>query len=81
MTNFSTLLRALDKAGVEYILVGGAAATVHGSARLTLDVDVVYRRARENLARVRTELCDVHDAVADDRRYERAATLGQTHRA
>ena len=52
MTNFSTLLHALDEAGVEYILVGGAAATVHGSARLTLDVDVVYRRARGNLARV-----------------------------
>ena len=52
MTDFSTLLRTLDDQGVAYILVGGAAATVHGSARLTLDVDVVYRRTPDNLARL-----------------------------
>lgn len=52
MTDFSGLLRALAEAGVEFILVGGAAATAHGSARLTLDVDVVYRRTPENLARL-----------------------------
>jgi predicted nucleotidyltransferase len=56
MTDFSLLLRALDAAGVEYVLVGGAAATVHGSARLTLDVDVVYRRTPDNLARVAASL-------------------------
>jgi predicted nucleotidyltransferase len=52
VTDFSGLLRALDGSGVEYILVGGAAATVHGSARLTLDIDIVYRRTNDNLARV-----------------------------
>ena len=34
MTDFSTLLRVLDDQDVAYILVGGAAATVHGSAPL-----------------------------------------------
>lgn len=29
--------------------MGGVAATVHGSARLTQDIDVVYARTRENL--------------------------------
>ena len=52
MTDFATLLRTLADHDVEYILVGGAAATVHGSARLTLDVDVVYGRAPNNLARL-----------------------------
>ena len=52
MTDFSTLLHVLDDHDVAYILVGGAAATVHGSARLTLDVDVVYQRTPDNLARV-----------------------------
>ena len=52
MTDSPALLRALSDARVEYILVGGAAATAHGSARLTLDVDVVYRRTPDNLARV-----------------------------
>lgn len=52
MTDFSTLLRVLDDHDVAYILVGGAAATVHGSARLTLDVDVVYQRTPDNLGRL-----------------------------
>ena len=52
MTNFKALLRALTEGGVEFILVGGAAATVHGSSRLTRDVDVVYRRTRDNMARL-----------------------------
>ena len=34
VTDFSTLLRVLDDQDVAYILVGGAAATVHGSAPL-----------------------------------------------
>ena len=52
MIDFSALLNALDKAGVEFILVGGVAATIHGSARLTLDLDIVYRRSPENMKRV-----------------------------
>jgi hypothetical protein len=52
MTDFKALLRALTEGGVQFILIGGAAATVHGSSRLTRDVDVVYRRTRENMARL-----------------------------
>ncbi len=52
MTDFATLLRVLADQEVAFILVGGAAATVHGSARLTLDVDVVYQRTPDNLARL-----------------------------
>ena len=56
MTDFAALLRCLSEAGVEFILVGGAAATAHGSARLTQDIDVVYRRSSANLARLVTAL-------------------------
>ena len=52
MTNCPALIGSLADAGVEYIVVGGAAATAHGSARLTLDLDVVYRRTPDNIARV-----------------------------
>lgn len=52
MTDFAALLRCLSEAGVEYILVGGAAATAHGSGRLTEDLDVVYRRSEENMDRL-----------------------------
>jgi predicted nucleotidyltransferase len=51
-TDFKATLRALTEAGVEFIVVGGVAATVHGSARLTRDIDVVYRRTPSNLARL-----------------------------
>jgi len=52
MTDFAGLLQILVRGGVEFILVGGAAATAHGSARLTLDLDLVYRRSRENMNRL-----------------------------
>ena len=52
MTDFRRLIRALTDGGVEFVVVGGAAAVAHGSARLTLDLDIVYRRTPENIARV-----------------------------
>jgi hypothetical protein len=52
MTDYPRLLRALASHGVEFIVVGGAAATAHGAARLTLDLDVVYRRTPDNMERV-----------------------------
>jgi hypothetical protein len=52
MTDFERLLEALSGAGVEFILMGVVAATVHGSARFTPDIDVVYARARASVARM-----------------------------
>jgi hypothetical protein len=52
MTDLGALLQALTSAEVEFIVVGGAAAIAHGSTRLTLDLDIVYRRTRENLDRL-----------------------------
>jgi len=50
MTDFPALLRLLTESGVEFILVGGAAANAHGAPRLTLDLDVVYWRRSANNA-------------------------------
>lgn len=52
MTNLERLLRTVIDAGVEFIVVGGVAGGLHGSARATYDLDVVYGRRRENLERV-----------------------------
>jgi hypothetical protein len=52
LIDYPALLRALHDQGVRFILVGGAAATAHGSARLTQDLDIVYDRGQENLARL-----------------------------
>ena len=49
MTDFAKLLRVLHGGHVDCIIVGGLAATIHGSARLTQDVDVCYDRSPANL--------------------------------
>ena len=54
------LLRTLSGAGVEFIIVGGVAANLHGALRTTLDLDVVYNRARANLGRVASALAPIH---------------------
>ena len=41
---------------MEFIVVGGVAAIVHGSARLTQDLDIVYRRDPYNIVRLATAL-------------------------
>jgi predicted nucleotidyltransferase len=51
-TDFRGLIDALAGGGVEFIVIGGVAATLHGSARATLDLDVVYRRTPENIGRL-----------------------------
>jgi len=58
--DFTRFFDALAGVGVEYILIGGAAANVHGSARLTQDVDVVYRRNKENVAKLVRALAPFH---------------------
>jgi hypothetical protein len=52
MTDFEKLLGALSGERIEFIIVGGLAATAHGSARLTQDVDIVYARWPENVRRL-----------------------------
>jgi hypothetical protein len=52
VTDFSRLLTVLTCANVEFIVIGGFAATAHGSAHVTVDLDVVYRRTTENINRL-----------------------------
>ena len=52
MTDFERLFAALVNGGVEFIVIGGMAATAHGSAHVTVDLDIVYRRTSENVERL-----------------------------
>ena len=52
MTDFASLIGALSEGGVQVIIIGGLAATIHGSSRLTQDIDVVYSRSDDNIERV-----------------------------
>jgi len=57
-TSFESLLSVLVDANVSFVLIGGIAAMAHGSARATLDIDVVYDRADDNLDRLVAALED-----------------------
>ena len=46
--------------GVEFIVVGGQAEALMGSARVTYDVDFCYRRTGDNLERLATALRTLH---------------------
>ena len=50
--DLDALIEALAKAGVEFVIVGGAAAVLHGSPTTTLDLDIVHSRSPENVARL-----------------------------
>ncbi|MBI1950594.1 MAG: hypothetical protein HYS34_04440 [Acidobacteria bacterium] len=52
MTDFERLIRTLADERVEFIIISGLAATAHGSARLTQDIDVVYSRSSDNIHRL-----------------------------
>jgi predicted nucleotidyltransferase len=59
-TDFENLLRRLLDGRVDFILVGGLAATVHGAARVTYDIDVVYERSTSNVDRLAAALAPIH---------------------
>lgn len=58
---FLDVIRALERAGVEYILVGGVAVNLHGIARATEDVDFFVRSGSENVERLKTALKSLWD--------------------
>jgi len=55
-TQFDKLLPLLVQGGVDFILIGGVAGNVLGSARLTFDVDIVYDRSKANLEKISKRL-------------------------
>jgi hypothetical protein len=45
------IVKTLNDAGVQYLIVGGLAVNAHGFVRLTRDVGIVLRLERENVIR------------------------------
>jgi predicted nucleotidyltransferase len=54
------LLKELHRLGVEFVIIGGMAAVAHGSAYLTLDLDLCYSRKKENLEKLAQALASFH---------------------
>lgn len=63
--DLDALLEALVAAGVEFIVVGGAAAVLHGAPTTTWDLDIVHRISPENIERLGRLLGELHAVVRD----------------
>lgn len=67
-SDFEKLLTALHREHVEFVIIGGLAAVLHGSAYVTADMDICYSRKRENLENLARALESFHPslrAIAD----------------
>src|SRR5438876_5865929 len=56
-------IRILYDAGVEFVVIGGAAMGLQGSARLTRDIDFCYARAAKNMDRFAKALEPFHPVL------------------
>jgi len=60
VTDFARLLAALVGGKVQFVIIGGIAATAHGSAHTTVDLDIVYGRDPENIERLAAALASLN---------------------
>ena len=44
--------RAMERLGIDYVIVGSAASTVHGEPRASLDVDLTVRMQASDVNRL-----------------------------
>ena len=51
-SNYLDMLRCLNRAGVDYIMVGGWAVNLHGYVRATIDLDIWILADQENARKV-----------------------------
>lgn len=63
--NVKSAVQALCDAGVEFVVIGGWAAILQGSAYLTNDLDVCFSRKPENLKRLAEALAPFHPRLRD----------------
>jgi hypothetical protein len=76
------LLDALLAAEVEFVVIGGLAAVLHGAPLVTSDVDIVHRRTPENIARLLGVLLPLNAHARGDRRVlppTESALAGRGH--
>jgi hypothetical protein len=57
------ILAVLERHGVEYVVVGGFAARMHGATRPSRDVDVTPATTRQNLDRLAAALRELHARI------------------
>ena len=60
MIDAPPIIRLLLDNKVEFVVIGGLAMSLHGSAYVTMDLDLCYRRTPENLAALAAALAPIH---------------------
>lgn len=50
--DYKTFIKIFAEQQVEFVIVGGVAAIIHGSAQATFDLDIVYDRHLSNIERL-----------------------------
>jgi hypothetical protein len=58
--NFATAVQVLSDAKIDFVLIGGLAAILHGSSRVTFDLDICFSRSSANLKRLADALAPFH---------------------
>jgi hypothetical protein len=53
------IIAALERHGVQYVVIGGLAATLHGSPLMTTDADICPARGLDNLERLARALVEL----------------------
>ncbi len=68
MTEFrpEQTLAVLAEHGVDYVLIGGLAAAIHGSDMVTTDLDITPARGTANLSRLSDALRALHAGIRPD---------------
>jgi hypothetical protein len=56
VVDYLAILKMLRRHGVEFVVVGGVCAVLHGAPLATFDLDVVHSREPHNLARLMAAL-------------------------
>lgn len=52
MTQFQKIITIFTKNQIDFIVIGGVALAAQGSAYITLDIDLCYKRSNENLKKI-----------------------------
>jgi hypothetical protein len=58
-----SVVELLNRHGVEYFVIGGQAAVLHGSPLPTYDIDLCYARTADNLRRLAAAMREIHPTL------------------
>lgn len=61
--SFEAILEKLAKDDVDFIVIGGLAAALHGSAYVTQDIDICYSRSHASIEHLCRALADLHPTL------------------